>query len=74
MQLAVALGVAEGSIAKWEQGKREPHLPLWKFRLWASICQCSLDELYAAFPPPEENDLVNQIQTIYAHMQESIAN
>jgi DNA-binding XRE family transcriptional regulator len=74
MDLAIALGVAEGSIAKWEQGKREPHLPLWKFRLWASLCQCTLDELYAAFPAPEEHDLVNQLQTIYAHMEQPIAN
>jgi DNA-binding XRE family transcriptional regulator len=73
MQLAVALDVAEGSIAKWEQGKREPHLPLWKFRLWASLCQCSLEDLYAAFPAPSNHQLADQLQVIYDHMQQPIA-
>jgi DNA-binding XRE family transcriptional regulator len=73
MELAIALGVTEDSIAKWEQGKREPHLPLWKFKLWASLCECSLDDLLMAFPPPIEHNLACQLQTIHSHMKQSIA-
>jgi DNA-binding XRE family transcriptional regulator len=73
-ELASALGVSKGTIDVWEQGKREPQLPLWKFQLWANLCQCSLQELLAAFPPPQEHYLVNQLQTIYADMQQPISN
>jgi DNA-binding XRE family transcriptional regulator len=71
-ELASALGVSKGTIDVWEQGKREPQLPLWKFQLWANLCECSLQELLGAFPPPHEHYLVNQLQTIYEDMQQSI--
>jgi DNA-binding XRE family transcriptional regulator len=73
MDLATALGVTEDSIAKWEQGKREPHLPLWKFKLWASLCGCSLDELLMAFPPPKEHHLATQLEIINTHMAQPVA-
>jgi DNA-binding XRE family transcriptional regulator len=73
MQLAVALGVTEHSIAKWEQGKREPHLPLWKFKLWADLCQCSLDDLLESFAPPNNHELINQLKIIQEHMQQAMA-
>lgn len=73
MQLAVALDVSQESIAKWEQGKREPHLPLWKFKLWADLCGCTTDDLLQSFPPPQEHELVNQLKIIQEHMHQAIA-
>jgi len=69
IQVAVALGVAERTLAKWEQGTQEPHLPPWKIKLWAQLYQCSTDDLLSAFPPPEDNELVRQINTIHKHIQ-----
>ncbi len=73
MQLAIALEVTEDSIAKWEQGKREPHLPLWKFKLWANLCQCTIDELLASLPQPKEHQLINQLQAIHENMPQPLA-
>jgi transcriptional regulator with XRE-family HTH domain len=72
-EVAMVLGVAEGTIAKWEQGKQEPHLPPWKMKLWLDLYQCSIDELSEAFPEPDDNDLNHRLQTIYARTQSSIA-
>ncbi len=72
-QVALALGVAERTLAKWEQGTQEPHLPPWKIKLWAQLYQCSADDLLSAFPPPQENELVKQINMIYEHIQSPTA-
>jgi DNA-binding XRE family transcriptional regulator len=68
-QVALVLGVAERTLAKWEQGTQEPHLPPWKIKLWAQLYQCSTDDLLSAFPAPQENELVKQINMIYDHIQ-----
>jgi DNA-binding XRE family transcriptional regulator len=73
-QVAMALGVAERTLAKWEQGAQEPHLPPWKIKLWAQLYQCTTDDLLSAFPPPQDNELVRQINMIYEHIQSPSAN
>jgi transcriptional regulator with XRE-family HTH domain len=73
VQLAVALSVSAESIAKWEQGQREPHLPLWKYKLWADLCGCTLEDLLRSFPPPQEHELINQLKIIQEHMQQAMA-
>jgi DNA-binding transcriptional regulator YiaG len=60
MQVAVALGVAEGTVAKWEQGKQEPHLPPWKMKVLIDLYQCSIEELVEIFPAPPDKDLFHQ--------------
>jgi transcriptional regulator with XRE-family HTH domain len=72
--VAMALGVAERTLTKWEQGAQEPHLPPWKIKLWAQLYQCTTDDLLSAFPPPQDNELVRQINMIYEHIQSPSAN
>lgn len=48
-QVAAALGVSEGTVARWEQGKMEPHLPFWKTKIMLDLYQCTIEELAEAF-------------------------
>jgi transcriptional regulator with XRE-family HTH domain len=50
MQVAFALGVSEGTVAKWEQGKMEPHLPFWKVQILLELYNCTIQDLVLAFP------------------------
>jgi transcriptional regulator with XRE-family HTH domain len=68
VQVAFVLGVAEGTVAKWEQGTQEPRLPPWKMKMWTDLYQCTIEELAEAFPPPLDDDLNERIKTIYDRM------
>ncbi len=74
MQVAVVLGVAEGTVAKWEQGKQEPRLPPWKMKTWTELYQCTIDDLAKAFPPPPDDDSRERIRTLYDRIQASPIN
>jgi putative transcriptional regulator len=69
VEVAMVLGVAEGTVAKWEQGKQEPRLPPWKMKIWTDLYQCTIEELAEAFPAPADDDLSDRIQLIYDRMQ-----
>jgi DNA-binding XRE family transcriptional regulator len=55
MQVANLLGVTQGTVAKWEQGAYEPHLPMRKIKVWAELYACSVDDLIDAFSPSSDD-------------------
>jgi transcriptional regulator with XRE-family HTH domain len=55
MQVANVLGVTQSTVAKWEQGAYEPHLPMRKIKVWAELYACTVDELIDAFSPSSED-------------------
>jgi transcriptional regulator with XRE-family HTH domain len=64
MQVATVLGVTQSTVAKWEQGAYEPHLPMRKIKVWANLYDCSVDELIEAFSPSDDNNLNGQSEDL----------
>jgi transcriptional regulator with XRE-family HTH domain len=64
MQVAVALGVTESTVAKWEQGKQEPHLPPRRMKILMDLYQCDIEELIELFPQPSEKKTADQPRNI----------
>lgn len=60
MEVANVLGVTQSTVAKWEQGAYEPHLPMRKIKVWADLYACTVDELIEAFTPSDDNNLAGQ--------------
>jgi transcriptional regulator with XRE-family HTH domain len=73
MDVAVALGVTQATVAKWEQRVQEPHLPMWKIKRWAEIYGCPIDELISAFPPISSDDSATQQNKLDEEMHLSSA-
>ena len=69
MQVAIALGVTESTVAKWEQGKQEPHLPPRRMKVLMDLYQCSIEELIEIFPQPPEKKVSQQLSTEDRQMQ-----
>ena len=74
MEVAVALGVTQATVAKWEQRVQEPHLPMWKIKRWAEMYGCPIDELVSAFPPISSDDSATQKSKAGDEMQLSSTN
>lgn len=64
MQVANVLGVTQSTVAKWEQGAYEPHLPMRKIKVWADLYACTVDELIEAFTPCNEDGLASQNESL----------
>jgi transcriptional regulator with XRE-family HTH domain len=74
MQVATVLGVTQSTVAKWEQGAYEPHLPMRKIKVWAQLYECSVDELIEAFTPSDDSNLNVQQEDLEEASTLSIAN
>jgi DNA-binding XRE family transcriptional regulator len=64
MQVANVLGVTQSTVAKWEQGAYEPHLPMRKIKVWADLYACTVDELIEAFSPADDSNSTNQPENL----------
>jgi transcriptional regulator with XRE-family HTH domain len=47
--VALVLDVADSTVLRWEQGAREPHLPLRQIKKLLELFDCDFDTLYKAF-------------------------
>jgi transcriptional regulator with XRE-family HTH domain len=74
MQVAIVLGVTQSTVAKWEQGAYEPHLPMRKIKVWANLYECSVDELIQAFSPSDDTNLNDRSESLEEVSTLSITN
>lgn len=55
-EVAVALGVVENTVARWEQGKMTPHLSFDKVEILMNLYSCSIEDLVDAFIPEARDE------------------